>query len=113
MEDTASGIRVVCRFRPLNDVEKKENQAQAPFMVDTRGRSVTDVKRKQHFERFDTVLGHDASQQETYEATTSSLVEDVLAGFNAGVFAYGQSGGGKSYSLLGKEGQHRPLLQVS
>ena len=34
----------------------------------------------------------------------SQLVDDVVKGFNTGIFAYGQSGGGKSYSLLGREG---------
>ena len=29
----------------------------------------------------------------------------VLAGYNAGMFAFGQSGGGKTYSMFGRDGE--------
>eukprot|EP00656_Telonema_subtile_P008548 TRINITY_DN13990_c0_g1_i3.p1 TRINITY_DN13990_c0_g1~~TRINITY_DN13990_c0_g1_i3.p1 ORF type:complete len:552 (+),score=120.59 TRINITY_DN13990_c0_g1_i3:318-1973(+) len=32
------------------------------------------------------------------------MVDDHLTGYNAALFAYGQSGGGKTYSLLGRDG---------
>ena len=31
------------------------------------------------------------------------MIDDIEDGFSTGIFAYGQSGGGKSFSLLGKE----------
>ncbi len=37
-------------------------------------------------------FGPDASQEEVYEATTKKLVENVLQGYNATVFAYGATG---------------------
>ena len=34
----------------------------------------------------------------------------MLDGYNAGMFAYGQSGGGKTYSMMGKEGELTGIL---
>jgi kinesin family member 11 len=33
------------------------------------------------------------------------LVEEVLAGYNCTVFAYGQTGTGKTYTMIGKEAE--------
>ena len=40
---------------------------------------------------FDVVLDENSSQQEAYEASTKGLIDSVLDGFNATVFAYGVS----------------------
>lgn len=38
-----------------------------------------------------------------YEKTTKSLLPKVLNGYNATVFAYGATGAGKTYTMLGTE----------
>lgn len=40
---------------------------------------------------FDRVLDHDSTQQGVYESTSKPLLQNVLDGFNATVFAYGVS----------------------
>ena len=40
-------------------------------------------------------------QEEVYKTTTASLVQDVLNGYNAAVFAYGATGSGKTHTMLG------------
>jgi hypothetical protein len=40
-----------------------------------------------------------------YEATSSSLVSDVLMGYNATVFAYGATGSGKTHTMVGSPQQ--------
>jgi kinesin family protein 18/19 len=40
-----------------------------------------------------------------YEATSSSLVSDVLMGYNATVFAYGATGSGKTHTMVGSPRQ--------
>lgn len=42
-----------------------------------------------------------ATQQQVYDQCVSPLVADVLSGYNAMLFAYGQSGSGKTYSMVG------------
>lgn len=40
-------------------------------------------------------------QEEVYEETTKNLAQDVLNGYNATVFAYGATGSGKTYTMVG------------
>jgi Kinesin motor domain len=40
------------------------------------------------------------------------LIEDVLQGFNACIFAYGATGSGKTYTMLGKHGS-KGLNEIS
>lgn len=36
-----------------------------------------------------------------YQKTTKGLVQDVIEGYNATVFAYGATGSGKTHTMLG------------
>lgn len=57
------------------------------------------------FACFDAVLGPDASQEETFEASgMRDIVDGVLRGTSGCVMAYGQSGTGKAYSVAGSSG---------
>lgn len=40
-------------------------------------------------------------QEEVYEGTTKTLVQDILDGYNATVFAYGATGSGKTHTMIG------------
>ena len=40
-----------------------------------------------------------------YELTTQFLIEGVLEGFNATIFAYGATGAGKTYTMTGTSEQ--------
>ena len=42
-----------------------------------------------------------SKQRELYDETFRSLVESVLNGFNGTIFAYGQTGTGKTYTMEG------------
>ncbi|KXS18482.1 kinesin-domain-containing protein [Gonapodya prolifera JEL478] len=52
---------------------------------------------------FDRVFDENATQQEVYENTTKPLIEGVLNGFNATVFAYGATGCGKTHTITGTQ----------
>ena len=47
------------------------------------------------------MFGPDSTQDEVYNETTRHLVDNVLNGYNATVFAYGATGGGKTYTMVG------------
>lgn len=56
---------------------------------------------------FDSVFGEDSQQALVYERTAFRLVESVLEGYNGTIFAYGQTGCGKTHSMVGKlDDQH-------
>ncbi|XP_065506938.1 kinesin-like protein KIF18B [Caloenas nicobarica] len=53
---------------------------------------------------FDRVFGEGATQDEVFQHTTRGLLDTVLNGYNCSVFAYGATGAGKTYTMLGSEG---------
>ncbi|KAF2263070.1 kinesin family protein-like protein [Lojkania enalia] len=50
---------------------------------------------------FDRVFDENTSQGDVYEATTKPLLDSVLEGYNATVFAYGATGCGKTHTITG------------
>lgn len=50
---------------------------------------------------FDRVFDENITQGDVYEATTKNLLDSVLDGFNATVFAYGATGCGKTHTITG------------
>ncbi|SZF05913.1 unnamed protein product [Blumeria hordei] len=50
---------------------------------------------------FDRVFDENTTQAEVYESTARSLLDSVLDGYNATVFAYGATGCGKTHTITG------------
>ena len=48
---------------------------------------------------FDRVFDENTTQGDVYESTTKNLLDSVLDGFNATVFAYGATGCGKTHTI--------------
>ena len=65
------------------------------------------TKEKQY--AFDCAFDEDTPQLEVFKNTTKFLCEGVLNGYNSTVFAYGQTGAGKTYTMLGNE-QHPGIM---
>ncbi|KAG8691536.1 kinesin-like protein Klp5 [Ceratobasidium sp. 423] len=52
---------------------------------------------------FDRVFDQDAQQIDVFEGTTKRLLDGILDGFNATVFAYGATGCGKTHTISGTD----------
>jgi kinesin family protein 3/17 len=48
-------------------------------------------------------FGAESRQEDVYDAAAAPLVEAMLEGFNSTVFAYGQTGCGKTHTMEGRE----------
>jgi hypothetical protein len=59
--------------------------------------------RSKHY-KFDHVFGPKASQQNVFQQCVEPLVERVVEGGNACMFAFGQTGAGKTYTMIGPDG---------
>ncbi|KAG7664713.1 KIP3 [[Candida] subhashii] len=59
---------------------------------------------REHRFVFDRLFDDDATQQDVYCGTTRPLLESVLDGYNATVFAYGATGCGKTHTISGNPG---------
>ncbi|KAF2289708.1 hypothetical protein GH714_038107 [Hevea brasiliensis] len=69
-------VQVLLRCRPFSDDELRNNAPQ--------------------------VFGPSAEQKDLYEQAVVPIVNEVLEGFNCTIFAYGQTGTGKTYTMEGE-----------
>lgn len=65
--------------------------------------NVLNIKKEKDAKEFvfDYVFGMDTRQENIYETCAYSLVENGLEGYNGTVFAYGQTGAGKTFTMVG------------
>ena len=56
------------------------------------------------------MFGQDAGQERLYEQAIQPIVEEVLEGFNCTIFAYGQTGTGKTYTMEVAASHNEPLM---
>ena len=52
---------------------------------------------------FDYVYGSDSHQLDIFEETAKPILESVIQGYNGTIFAYGQTGTGKTHTMAGVE----------
>ena len=92
-------VRVVCRIRPTNQKEISSGGNTCVKFNDTTVE--VGVDDGSHTFSFDRIFGMESTQQEVFEYTAVPLVADVLNGYNATIFAYGQTGTGKTHTMEG------------
>ncbi|XP_065416146.1 kinesin-like protein KIF19 isoform X5 [Chrysemys picta bellii] len=107
-------LTVALRIRPINEAELEENAAiiahrvgdQMVVLMDPSEDPDDILRANRSREKtfiFDMVFDHKATQEEVYVSTTKNLVEGIISGYNATVFAYGPTGAGKTYTMLGTD----------
>ncbi|CAL1127210.1 unnamed protein product [Cladocopium goreaui] len=103
-------IRVFCRFRPRLRHEAEEakvafHDEQRISLQSEMLKSVTGLSEhcNSYDFHFDQVFGPQACQAEIFEEL-SLLVQSALDGYKVAIFAYGQTGGGKTYTMDGDQG---------
>jgi len=52
---------------------------------------------------YDHVAGRDSSQADVFDNVGLPMCESVLQGYNATIFAYGQTGAGKTFTMMGSD----------
>ncbi|OQR99117.1 kinesin [Thraustotheca clavata] len=95
-------VRVAVRVRPLNEREKASPRPSA-VSVATKTHQVT-VRKKTY--TFDRVFGQYATQKDIFKGIVQSVVDEALAGYNCTIFAYGQTGTGKTHTIQGSLSPH-------
>lgn len=99
-------VTVVVRCRPMSAKEKSMNYSQVVEMWPEQGTVLIRNPKEDHKDpvktfTFDAVYDWNSKQHELYDEMVRPLVESVLNGFNATIFAYGQTGTGKTYTMEG------------
>eukprot|EP00697_Spironema_sp_BW2_P004035 gnl/Spiro4/15435_TR8304_c0_g2_i1.p1 gnl/Spiro4/15435_TR8304_c0_g2~~gnl/Spiro4/15435_TR8304_c0_g2_i1.p1 ORF type:complete len:880 (-),score=381.47 gnl/Spiro4/15435_TR8304_c0_g2_i1:99-2651(-) len=99
-------VKVVCRCRPMNERERLESLECGENVVSAlSARDEVYVnnasKGKTRTFRFDKVYGCESTQEDVFLCSVKPIVEQVLDGFNCTIFAYGQTGTGKTHTMEG------------
>ena len=102
---TSSAVKVCVRLRPLNKREKRGNTIPVVTANTEKGEinvvKGLSTKATRHGFNFDNVFSEFATQEEVFNQTLLPIVEQVMKGYEATVFAYGQTGTGKTYTMEG------------
>ncbi|KAL7638809.1 UNVERIFIED_CONTAM: hypothetical protein RMT77_010343 [Armadillidium vulgare] len=105
-EKDSDKVKVVVRIRPLSDREIQSNFKSVIitdelncclFIANPNGQ---DGEPPKVF-TFDAVFGADSKQMDVYNLAARPIVENVLEGYNGTIFAYGQTGTGKTFTMEG------------
>ena len=109
-------IKVYVRFRPLNDLENdllSDNCGwETPkYLSDTQigiysTKEVKDTNAQiptNLIFKYDKIFNSESQQNQVYENVGKRIVGDVMEGYNGTIFAYGQSGSGKTYTMYGPD----------
>lgn len=97
-----SSIRVICRLRPENSIEKESGSITCVTYTNTSIKlKLSDRPEELYDFTFDQVCGSEASQQVLFDHAARPVVKGVLDGYNGTIFAYGQTGSGKTYTMEG------------
>lgn len=105
-KNTQTGnIKVICRFRPLNQAEKvSSDTTRIEYESD---KSITIHPQSENSVplqfTFDHIFPPDSTQEEVFTIAAKPVIEDVLQGFNGTIFAYGQTSSGKTHTMTGHD----------
>ncbi|XP_061649610.1 kinesin-like protein KIF3B isoform X1 [Phyllopteryx taeniolatus] len=107
MSTNSESIKVVVRCRPMNDKERAAT-FESVVSVDVKLRQIIVRNQRESLAcksskvfTFDSVYDWKSTQKELYAESFRPLVDSVLQGFNGTIFAYGQTGTGKTYTMEG------------
>ncbi|KAK2964348.1 putative Kinesin-II 85 kDa subunit [Blattamonas nauphoetae] len=110
-EGKEDNVQVVVRCRPLSQKEVDAKYKMCVHMNRATG-SIRIVRPKdsqssgnpEHTYTFDHIYPPDATQTSIYDETCRRIINSVMDGFNGTIFAYGQTGTGKTHTMTGYPG---------
>ena len=118
IEDMKKGtynILVCVRCRPLSSLEYQLSAYETIRIMDNKMVVLMDPieyngpntifknRSREQTYAFDFAFDKNSTQTTVFENSTKFLIEGVVNGYNATVFAYGATGAGKTYTMLGTE----------
>lgn len=90
-------VKVGIRMRP----EMASSTMKGFSLRESEGMMEMTVGNQPHQFKFDHVLSPTASQETVFNSCAAGICDKVLEGFNGCIFAYGQTGAGKTYTMTG------------
>jgi len=108
LKDKSESVKVVVRCRPLGSKEMEE-QRECIVNVDMNQDSIaicnpSNIKEIKSF-TFDHTYDYRATQELIFSQTALPILESIMEGYNGTIFAYGQTGTGKTYTMEGNDNE--------
>ncbi|KAL9597025.1 MAG: hypothetical protein Q9219_005400 [cf. Caloplaca sp. 3 TL-2023] len=109
-----TNIHVVVRCRGRSEREVRENSGVVVSTDGVKGKNVelsmglSALSNKTY--HFDKVFSPAADQAMIFEDVVTPLLDEMLQGYNCTIFAYGQTGTGKTYTMSGDMSESLGLL---
>uniref|UniRef100_A0A452S340 Kinesin-like protein KIF11 n=1 Tax=Ursus americanus TaxID=9643 RepID=A0A452S340_URSAM len=106
-EEKGKNIQVVVRCRPFNLAERKANAHSVVECdhvrkeVSVRTGGLADKSSRKTY-TFDMVFGASTKQIDVYRSVVCPILDEVIMGYNCTIFAYGQTGTGKTFTMEGE-----------
>ncbi|RKF55208.1 Kinesin-like protein bimC [Erysiphe neolycopersici] len=113
-DDEETNINVVVRCRGRNEREVRENSGVVLSTNGVKGVNLelslgpNSLNNKTY--HFDKVFSSAADQAIIYEDVVKPILDEMLSGYNCTIFAYGQTGTGKTYTMSGDTTEKFNLL---
>lgn len=107
-------VRVIIRCRPM--VTKEINEGRISIVKMDRKSGEVSLPKPGTSEppkvfTFDSVYDQESKQEDLFNETAFPIVENVLIGYNGTIFAYGQTGTGKTFTIEGLDSPP-PMLGI-
>ncbi|MQM14799.1 hypothetical protein Taro_047733, partial [Colocasia esculenta] len=98
LAEETGNIRVFCRIRPFLPHENSQIQ---PAIVSNDGKLFLQTENKRKMYNFDKVFHPNSIQEEVF-SEVEPVIKSALDGYNVCIFAYGQTGTGKTFTMDGR-----------
>ena len=99
----AANVNVICRFRPMNDLEKTNGNEQVCAFTSPTSLQFHSTREGNSYKfNFDRIFPPTSTQEDIYSFGVKDIIDSVLDGYNGTVLAYGQTGSGKTYTMQGE-----------
>ena len=102
MSKHSERIKVSVRCRPMSAKEKSEGYQMCVEVDSDRGEvnvHLSNTPKRTFW--YDKAYGMDSTQEQVFQETAMPIVESVVQGYNGTIFAYGQTGTGKTFTMEG------------
>ncbi|OMJ83828.1 hypothetical protein SteCoe_15188 [Stentor coeruleus] len=108
-------VMVHVRIRPFNDedISRYGRETSVEFTDDSRGSIVLRKEYDKKSFNFDSVFDANSRQDDVFHRVAEPVVNSVIEGYNGTIFSYGQTGTGKTFTMIGCPGELQGIIPRS
>ena len=108
-------VMVHLRIRPLSedDIARYGQNSSVEYTDDSRGIVTLRKDYEKKTFNFDSVFDGNSRQDEIFNKVAYPVVSSVIEGYNGTIFSYGQTGTGKTFTMIGAGGEFQGIIPKS